>query len=114
MKYLYILLLLLSAKFNGFSQEKNSIVKIDSVPYYLEVSNFHKSSFDYDKALQYARKAKVYASKNKFERELADSHLTIGSIFQELNHQDEAIENFIRSITIYNNSEPSANSAFCY
>ncbi|ESU26399.1 signal transduction histidine kinase [Flavobacterium limnosediminis JC2902] len=114
MKHLYVLLFLLSAKISCFSQEKNETVTVDSVSYYLEVSNFHKSSFDYDKALTYARKAKQYATKKKLQKELADSHLSIGSIYGELDRQDEAIENYIRSITIYNNLTPSSNSAFCY
>ncbi|ESU22247.1 signal transduction histidine kinase [Flavobacterium enshiense DK69] len=114
MRHLYILLFLLIAKLNCFSQEKNATINVDSVPYYLEVSNFHKSSFDYDKALLYARKARRYAIKNKLQRELADSHLSIGSIYNELDRQDEAIENYIRSITIYNDLEASSNSAFCY
>lgn len=114
MKYLYILLFFSLATFNCFSQEKNATVTVDSTSYYLEVSNFHKSSFDYDKALLYARKAKQYAEKNKLQKELADSHLSIGSVFHELDKQDEAIENYIRSITIYNNLNPSLNSAFCY
>ncbi|UOK43851.1 MULTISPECIES: tetratricopeptide repeat-containing hybrid sensor histidine kinase/response regulator [Flavobacterium] len=114
MRHLYILLFFLIAKLNCFSQEKNATINVDSVPYYLEVSNFHKSSFDYDKALIYARKAKQYAIKNKLQRELADSHLSIGCIYNELDRQDEAIENYIRSITIYNDLEASSNSAFCY
>lgn len=114
MKRLYILLFLLLASFSCVSQEINATVKVDSVPYYLEVSNFHKSCFDYDKALLYARKAKQYSAKHKLQKELADSHLSIGSIYNELNRQDLAIENFIRSVTIYNDLEPSSNSAFCY
>lgn len=114
MKYLYILFFLLFAKFNCFAQEKNAPISIDSVSYYLEVSNFHKSSFDYDKALLYARKAKQYATEQKLQKEIADSHLAIGNIYHELNRQDDAIENYIRSITIYNNLKPSLNSAFCY
>ncbi|HSD13897.1 MAG TPA: tetratricopeptide repeat protein, partial [Flavobacterium sp.] len=114
MKHLSILLFLLFGKLYCFSQEKNATTKVDSVPYYLEVSNFHKSSFDYDKALLYSRKARQYAVKNKLQRQLADSHLSIGSIYSELNRQDEAIENYIRSTTIYNELEASSNSAFCY
>jgi len=114
MRYLYLLLFLSFAKFNCFSQEKNATVKVDSVSYYLEVSNFHKGSFDYDKAILYARKAKQYATQNNLQKEIADSHLTIGNIYHELDRQDEAIENYIRSITIYNNLKPSLNSAFCY
>lgn len=114
MRYLYLLLFLAFAKFNCFSQEKNATVKVDSVSYYLEVSNFHKGSFDYDKALLFARKAKQFATQNNLQKEIADSHLTIGNIYHELDRQDEAIENYIRSITIYNNLKPSLNSAFCY
>jgi signal transduction histidine kinase/CheY-like chemotaxis protein len=114
MRYLYLLLFLLTANFNSFSQEKKATVKADSVTYYLEVSNFHKSSFDYDKSLLYAQKSKQYAAKYQLEKELADSYLAIGGVFNELGRHDEAIENYIRSITIYNNLNPSSNSAFCY
>nr|WP_294937410.1 ATP-binding protein [uncultured Flavobacterium sp.] len=114
MKYFYILSFFLSVIFNSFSQEKNTTVKVDSVTYYLEVSNFHKSSFDYDKAFVYARKSLQYAKKYQLQRELADSYLTLGGIYHELKRYDEAIENFIRSITIYNNLAPSSNSAYCY
>lgn len=114
MKYFYLLSFLLSTTFNSFSQEQNTTVKVDSITYYLEVSNFHKSSFDYDKAFVYARKSRDYAKKHQLQRELADSYLTLGGLYHELNRYDEAIENFIRSITIYNNLDPSSNSAYCY
>lgn len=114
MKQLYILFFLLYLNLNGFSQEKKSNASTDSVTYYLEVSGFHKSYLNYNKALVYAEKAKAYAKKQKLDKQLAESYLAKGCILSELNRHDEAIENFIRSTTIFNNFEPSSNSAFCY
>lgn len=89
-------------------------VKIDSVTYYLELSGFYKNNINYDKALSYAKKSQQFAEKNKLQKDLADSYLAIGGIYHEVNKNDQAIENYIRSLTIYNTIKPSSNSAYCY
>ncbi|MCG2611184.1 ATP-binding protein [Flavobacterium sp. SM15] len=114
MRYLYTIFLFLALTFYGFSQEKTAATKVDSVTYYLELSDFNKGNFDFDKALLYAQKSKRYSQKNDLKKELADSYLTIGEIYHQLSRYNEAIENYIHSISLYNNFPPSSNSAFCY
>ncbi|WP_347068446.1 ATP-binding protein [Flavobacterium sp. WV_118_3] len=110
----YILLLLFFIGIPCFSQEKNTPIKVDSITYYLELSNFHKNNYTYNKALEFGKKAVNYATRNNLEKGLADTYLAIGGIYYQLKKTDDAIENFIRSLAIYNNLKPSSNIAFCY
>ncbi|WP_442787346.1 ATP-binding protein [Flavobacterium suncheonense] len=113
MRY-YLLLIYCFLTFSGFSQKSDPNAKADSVTYYLELSNFHKDNFSFEKALSFAKKAQALSEKNKFKKNLADSYLAIGGIFYQLSKTDLAVENLIRALSIYNTLTPSPNQAYCY
>jgi len=108
---LYIFLLFTPVVFSQFAKPNE---KPDSVSYYLELSNFHKEKFSYQKSLSLAQKAKKYAQSNDQKKNTADSFLAIGGVFYEVNRIDEAIENYIHALSIYNTIEASSNKAYCY
>lgn len=113
MRY-YLLLICYFFTFSVFSQKPDTNAKVDSVTYYLELSNFHKDNFSFEKAVSFAKKALAFSNQNKSKKSIADSYLAIGGIFYQLNKTDLAIENLIRALSIYNTLDPSPNRAYCY
>ncbi|WP_313804043.1 ATP-binding protein [Flavobacterium sp.] len=113
MRY-YLLFVYIFLTQSGFSQKLDNNTKLDSAAYYLELSNFHKNNFSFEKALVLAQKSRIYAEESKSKKDIADSYLAIGSIHYQLGKTNLAIENLIRAIAIYNTLESSSNKAYCY
>lgn len=87
----------------------------DSVDYYLEIASFNKEDkHSFNKAIIYTEKAIDYAKKNKLEDKLPNCYLILGSIYYDLQKTDTAIENYIRSINLYQEKEPRANLGLAY
>ena len=87
----------------------------DSVDYYLEIASFNKEDkHSFNKAIIYTEKAIDYAKQNKINEKLPNCYLILGSIYYDLEKTDTAIENFIRSINLYQRKEPRANLGLAY
>lgn len=87
----------------------------DSVDYYLEIALFNKENKNsFNKAILYTEKAIEYAKANDLEEKLADCYLVFGSIYQDLQKSEKAIEYFIRSINIFNKQKGNPNLALAY
>lgn len=87
----------------------------DSADYYLEIAIFNKEDKkSFNKAIIYTEKAIDFAKKNKLTSKMANSYLVLGGIYYDLQKNDNAIENFIRSINLYSKENPNSNLALAY
>ncbi|WP_130736442.1 ATP-binding protein [Flavobacterium sp. J27] len=87
----------------------------DSVDYYLEIATFNKEDkHSYNRAIVYTEKAIEFAKNKKLAHKLPDCYLILGNIYCDLEKTDTAIENFIRSINLYKEKEPTSNLALTY
>lgn len=112
--YLLVILFLTSLSYSQSLYKENTKIN-DSVDYFLEIAIFNKEDKkSFNKAIIYTEKAIGYAKKNNLQHKLADCHLVLGNIYFELHKTDNAIENFIRSINIYNKKEQNTNLALAY
>src|SRR6476646_86298 len=103
----FTLFLLLFACPLLFSQNK-SREKTDSVSYYIQLSNFSSKINNYKNSLDYTQKAIDYAHSHKDVKAEANASSAMGTLYFELKKYDDAIENFNRSIALYNTLKPSA------
>ena len=94
-----------------FSQRSE---RMDSISYYKQKANFSANVNDYKSALDYSQLAIDYAHKNSLVRAEADATALLATFYFELKKYDDAIENFERSIKLYNSLKPSAQQAFAY
>ncbi len=105
MKYLNYLLCIFYFVINSniYAQtQSRALVKSDSVSYYLiRVQKFNEE-FDYKKAIEYAEKAKNYATRNSKYTEIAEANYILGSIFFNQKDLSKAIYHLERSIAIAN------------
>lgn len=98
-----------------FAQKQKKDAKgVDSVSYYIELSNFNIKTNNYKFSLAFAQKAIDYAESTKDIKAQAYAHYTLGAIYFELKKYDDAIETYYKSVALYNTLPPSSEQAFCY
>ncbi|RZJ30186.1 MAG: response regulator [Flavobacterium sp.] len=108
----YIVLLLCFSQLL-FSQKKNT-EKADSVSYYIQLANFNSKINNFKLSLDFTQKAIEYAHVKKDVHGEANACSTLGTFYFELKKYDDAIENFNKSVALYNTLKPSAEQAFAY
>jgi signal transduction histidine kinase/CheY-like chemotaxis protein len=97
------------------AQEDNSTTsKIDSSYFYIENALSNKDNKIFDKALESANKAIVYAQKTKNDKTLANGYFALATIYIDLEKYDQAIEKLIRSVSILNAQNPGSKLALSY
>jgi signal transduction histidine kinase/CheY-like chemotaxis protein len=95
-----------------FSQKYTE--KSDSVGYYIQRANFNSNINNFKLSLDYTQKAIDYAHSKKDVKAEASATSTMGTWYFELKKYDDAIENFNKSIALYNTLKPSAEQAYAY
>ena len=113
MKHFLLLILFLSSLSFAQKKEKKS-TKVDSVAYYIELSNFNIKTNNYKFSLNFAQKAIDYAHEAKDIKSEAYANSLIGGIYYELKKYDDAIESYYKSVSLYNTLKPSSQQAYCY
>ena len=108
------LLLLLFLTSTAFAQKQSKTAVVDSVDYYIELSNFNIKTNNYKFSLTFAQKAIDYAKKTSNVVSQANAYATLGAIYFELKKYDDAIEVYYKSVSLYNTIKPSSNQAFSY
>jgi tetratricopeptide (TPR) repeat protein len=95
-------------------KQKNSVSKVDSVDYYLELSNFNIKTNNYKFSLVFAQKAIDYANTTKDIKAQANSYASLGRIYFDLKKYDDAIETYTKSISLFNSIKPSSQQAYAF
>ncbi len=113
MKHFLLFLFFLSSLSFAQKKEKKS-TKVDSVAYYIELSNFNIKTNNYKFSLNFAQKAIDYAHEAKNIKSEAYANSLIGGIYYELKKYDDAIESYYKSVSLYNTLKPSSQQAYCY
>ena len=88
--------------------------RIDSSYYYAETALRFKEIKVYEKALENANKSILFAQKKLNNASLANGYYTLGLVYLDLKKNDNAIEKFIRAVSVYNTLEPSTKLALSY
>ncbi|WP_298138166.1 ATP-binding protein [Flavobacterium sp.] len=94
--------------------QKNSVTKIDSVNYYIDLVKFNKSNNNYRNCLDYSQKALDFAKKSKIQKAIADSYSNIGSVYLDLKKYDDAIDVFVKSVAIYSTLPSTSQQAITH
>ncbi len=97
-----------------FAQKQSKAATVDSVDYYIELSNFNIKTNNYKFSLAFAQKAIDYSKKTSNVVAQANAYATLGAIYFELKKYDDAIETYYKSVSLYNTIKPSSNQAFSY
>ncbi len=113
MRKIFILIIFISSFVVAQKQSKKS-TKVDSINYYLELSNFNIKTNNYKFSLNFAQKAIDFAHEQKDIKSEAYSNSLIGGIYFELKKYDDAIESYYKSVSLYNTLKPSSQQAYCY
>ncbi len=95
-------------------KQKNKESKVDSVDYYLELSNFNIKTNNYKFSLVFAQKAIDYANTKKDIKAQANSYASLGRIYFDLKKYDDAIETYKKSISLFNSIKPSSQQAYAF
>jgi signal transduction histidine kinase/CheY-like chemotaxis protein len=95
-------------------KQKNNVAKVDSVDYYLELSNFNIKTNNYKFSLVFAQKAIDYANTKKDIKAQANSYASLGRIYFDLKKYDDAIETYTKSISLFNSIKPSSQQAYAF
>lgn len=110
MKYIWISLLL---PYFLFSQPKR-LEKVDTVAYYMQLSDFNKKTNNYKFSLLFSQKAYNYAKSQNDIKGKAVALSSLGSIYFELKKIKDAIESFSKSAVFFSSLPPSAEQALCF
>lgn len=110
--YLYILLFV-NLQISGFYNTTDNS-SVDSSYYYSEKAIRFKNFKIFERALENANKSIVFAKKTTNKASLANGYYTLGIIYLDSERYDDAIEKFIRAISVYNTLEPSSKLALSY
>ncbi len=109
MKYLLVVIIF----FNSFlySQKKETL---DSLSYYTNLVNANIKGNNYKNALYFTQKAILFCQSNCKKIDQATQIFKLGKIYFDLNKNNDAIEKFSESITIFETLEPIPNYAKAY
>ncbi len=107
------LLIVLLCSYAAIGQ-RNTVEKVDSVAYYIQLANFSAKINNFKNSLEYTQNAINYASEINDTRAEANATAALGSLYFQLKKYDDAIENFNRSIALYNTLKPSDEQAYAY
>ena len=113
MRYLLVFFIFLSLSVSAQKKSKTA-PKVDSVSYYIELSNFNIKTNNYKFSLDFSQKAIDYAHAKKDVKSEAYANSMLGGIYFELKKYDDAIESYYKSVSLYNTLKPSTQQAFCY
>ncbi len=105
---------ILFTSFAFAQRQKKSTVKVDSIDYYIELSNFNIKTNNYKFSLSFAQKAIDYAKKTKNKKAEARGFSLLGSLYFDLKKYDDAIESYYKSIAQYNTFSPTSQQAYAY
>ena len=94
--------------------QKNSLTKIDSVTYYIDLVKFNKSNNNYRNCLDYSQKALDFAKKSKNQKAIADSYSNLGSVYLDLKKYDDAIDVFVKGVAIYSTLTSTSQQALTH
>jgi signal transduction histidine kinase/TolA-binding protein len=110
MRWFWLLLLFQTL---GFGQKK-SVVKIDSINYYIQLANFNKETNNYKLSLSFLQKAFNYAKSKNNTQGKANALFLIGTTYFELQKTTDALEMFAKSANIFSTLPPSTDYALCF
>jgi len=113
-KKLFLFLLFYINTFAASPLFEVSSAAVDSSFIYSESANYYKDLKIFDKALENANKAILYAKKTSNNSSLANGYYTLGLVYSDLKKHDVAIEKFIRAVSVYNTLEPNSKLALSY
>ncbi|KAB1155074.1 tetratricopeptide repeat-containing hybrid sensor histidine kinase/response regulator [Flavobacterium luteum] len=113
MRYYFIYFLLFSTIVSAQRQKKKAI-EVDSVSYYIELSNFNVKVNNYKSSLDFAQKAIDFAVNKKDNKQEARSYAVLASLYFDLKKYDDAIESYTKSLSFYNLIAPSSEQAYSY
>ena len=111
---LFVLFFIFLSTLGVAQKQKKNVTKVDSLNYYIELSNFNSKTNNYKISLDFAQKAIDFANKTKKTSAQAYAHLVLGGIYFDLKKYDDAIESYYLSVCLYNTIKPSSQQAFCY
>jgi signal transduction histidine kinase/CheY-like chemotaxis protein len=94
--------------------QRNTINKVDSVAYYIKLSEFYKQKNNYKLAISSSNKALKYAEKNKEKFNKALALTSLGTIYFEIKKTNDAIDAFSKSIKELSNLPLTSNLALNY
>ena len=113
MRSYFIYFLLFSTIITAQRQKKKAI-EVDSVSYYIELSNFNVKVNNYKSSLDFAQKAIDFAVNKKDNKQEARSYAVLASLYFDLKKYDDAIESYTKSLSFYNLIAPSSEQAYSY
>lgn len=102
MRYYRNFMLLCAVLFVNHMWSQKAIVAVDSVAYYLTKAKENQQSGTFEQATAFAQNSKKYAIRNSKKKDLAESYLILGSINLDQKNPESAIENYKRSLAIFN------------
>lgn len=109
-----LFLLLVTANVFASKLDNSTEVGVDSAYIYSESAAYYKDQKIFDKALETANKAILYAKKTANNSALANGYYTVGLVYLDLKKYEVATEKFIRAVSIYNTLEPNSKLALSY
>ncbi len=113
MRY-YIIYFLLFSTIATAQRQKKKAIEVDSVSYYIELSNFNVKVNNYKSSLNFAQKAIDFAVNKKDNKQEARSYAVLASLYFDLKKYDDAIESYTKCLSFYNLIEPSSEQAYSY
>ncbi len=114
-KQFAILLLLVSSLSYSQSVYKEVAKINDSTDYYLEIGLFNKEEKkSISKAILFTEKAISFAKNKQQKTKLGIGYLQLATIYFDIEKNELAIDNYIRSINVFDKKNPTTNLALAY
>ncbi|MDA3952342.1 MAG: tetratricopeptide repeat protein [Bacteroidales bacterium] len=80
----------------------------------LKYSNFYIITGDFEKAINYANKAKEFCEDINYFKGTGKAYNNLGATYEKLGKYDEAMDNLIKALNIYETIDDSSNIARTY
>lgn len=113
MRLILLYFILFSSLISAQLHNKN-VVKIDSVEYYVQLSNFNVKTNNYKLSLDFAQKTIDYSKKIKNIKAEAQGYSLLGSLYFDIKKYDDAIKAYYKSIILHNTLPQSNEQAYAY